>query len=203
MTATTPARQGNPEASLATFGERLAAVGFDVVVLTAVFLSVLVAMRALFDELGEVVAWTAASALPPVYYVVAHARWGKTIGKRMLRIEVTADAGPGIGWRRALRRESPWIVFALADLAFVVPEIARNFDPLRPSDGAVAFETIFFARLVLTLGSAMQILASPRRQALHDSLAGTIVLREGVSAAAARVPRARGCDRAPEPPPRT
>ena len=125
------------------------------------------------------------------YTIIGHGRWGQTIGKHVARIRVRDLDGQPITWTHAWRRSSVDIALGTASLityAIVLARIpAADFDALnwgqisdryaamRPWwDRAVEF--LYFA----WLGSeVVSVLFNRRRRALHDFVAGTVVVREG------------------------
>lgn len=177
MTQSVAASEGNPEPNFATLSERFVAIAVDTVVLTLVTAPIACLGAWLTTFPAQFIAWCAAIVLPLGYYLVAHARYGVTVGKRVLRIRVESDAGCLPGWRRAAIREAPWILLALLELGIVWSVLAAGRWPHFFDDGNPGFITVSFLRLVLALVGAMTILATKRRRALHDFLAGTIVTR--------------------------
>jgi uncharacterized RDD family membrane protein YckC len=124
------------------------------------------------------------------YTIVGHARWGQTIGKGVVGIRVLDLSGRRIGWRQAVRRSSVDIVLGI--LAVVTywltivgipatelaarpwPEVHDRYVALRPW-WAAAVEYVYFA----WLGSeVVSVLFNRRRRALHDFIAGTVVVSE-------------------------
>lgn len=164
--------------SIASFGHRLAALVLDDVLLLAVTLSVVLVGSRVRVTTPDSFGWFLAIVLPLAYYIVAHARFGRTLGKLALRLRVVSCEGERIGWTRSILRESPWIVAAavecwlLANAGSEWPAARSSPDVYRP------WITLSVARLVLTLVSAITILATRRRRAIHDYLAGTIVVVE-------------------------
>jgi len=111
----------------------------------------------------------------PTYFICLHARFGQTIGKRLRRIKVTdVDGGP-ITWAQAFKRELINLPFAAWQLLVVVVVVLRGGDAHDPQAlelGPPAGYGLWL--LALELLSAR---SSPKRQALHDKLADTVVVR--------------------------
>ncbi|WP_119728221.1 RDD family protein [Thermomonospora amylolytica] len=92
-----------------------------------------------------------------VYEAVQLALWGRTLGKRFAGLRVRGEpdgAGPGLGTGRALLRSA----------VYAVP-IA-----LRPVPVLGVLAGLFW------VANAALVLEGTRRQALHDRLAGTVVV---------------------------
>ncbi|WP_433467237.1 RDD family protein [Spirillospora sp. CA-128828] len=95
-----------------------------------------------------------------VYFTVLHARWGQTLGKKAcgIRLVKAADLS-AVSWRQALGRQA--FVYAIG-----IATGALNL--LSPVAGILG--------LVGLLDNAW-ILWDERRQALHDKVAGTVVVK--------------------------
>jgi uncharacterized RDD family membrane protein YckC len=141
-----------------------------------------------------------------VYTSYCHGRWGQTIGKRAAAIVVrrSEDDGP-IGYRRAIRRDAPTILFAALGTAILVFLIVSDHrDSFRMFDGyGDAFKTAQADRgeqqepeltnplteiggwqwaLILVqwswfLAEVGTMLTNERRRALHDLIGGTVVVK--------------------------
>ena len=105
-------------------------------------------------------------------------RWQATVGKRLLGLQVVTVAGQRVGWGRALLRTAvkllPWdiahLTVALPTPLFIDPETGA-LDWTR-GDFRLGF-LLAYAVLALTLEVVVR---TPRRQALHDLAAGTVVV---------------------------
>lgn len=147
--------------------QRLVARIIDTLV---VALPVVLVTRATLPRVtADVVASVGLAFLLVVYDSVQHARWGRTLGKRLTGIRVIsvpAD-GPAAGTVEGAGVDGgcPRPVQALLRAAvYAVPIAARSVPVL----GAIA--GIFWVTNVGLL------LERPRRQALHDRIAGTVVV---------------------------
>ena len=135
------------------------------------------------------------------YSIIGHARWGQTIGKRLVNIRVRTLDGQPIGWAQAWRRSSVDIALGTASLLSYAIVLARipagefdaldwqaiseRYDAIRPW-WAQAVDYLYFAWLASEIVS---VLFNRRRRALHDFVAGTVVTREGLVDADAAVAR--------------
>jgi uncharacterized RDD family membrane protein YckC len=132
---------------LATWGQRVGAFVIDELFLFVVIFCALFALGLRHRFAGAVVSLVLAGA----YYAVLNgSETGQTFGKRALGIHVRDAAGPGgtIGPQRAALR------YVTVGLWRIVP---------------------FFA--LFTLLDCLWPLWDPRRQALHDKIAGSVVVR--------------------------
>ncbi|QCR18199.1 RDD family protein [Agrococcus sp. SGAir0287] len=168
---------------LASWGRRLAAYVVDAIVLGVAFavLGGVLGLWSAFTDLAESIDPTATDLTPQVeafvaqhsgallafsllqilisgaYHVVLVATRGRTIGKRMLGIRVRLREREGLPmWRAALSR---WLVhYGLPTLLSGVPGLA-------------------FLGAAFPIVDGLWPLWDPRRQAIHDKLAKTAVVR--------------------------
>lgn len=95
-----------------------------------------------------------------VYFTVMHARWGQTLGKKALGIRlVKASDLSAVSWGQAIGRQA---------IVYVITAGTSALNLLSPVAG--------FLGLVGLLDNAW-ILWDDRRQALHDKVAGTVVVK--------------------------
>ncbi|MEO7803520.1 MAG: RDD family protein [Actinomycetota bacterium] len=113
-----------------------------------------------------------------VYSVLLHARYGQTLGKMVAGVKVldlSEEHVPSL--RQALIRDFPHIVVSVASLVYlyvlvVVGKYSREAEIGGP--GLV----IGIASMIWVLLELVTMLASERRRAIHDLLAGTVVVRD-------------------------
>lgn len=138
------------------------------------------------------------------YSAYCHGRWGKTLGKHVLGIQVVrADTEGPIGYGRAILRDSGSIVLGALGTALLLhlvwsgdTEAFRMFDQSSfarydeneaPSLGQVFRDAVpNWQMLVVTVLSWMWSLAefvtmmtNSRRRAIHDFIGGTVVVKTG------------------------
>lgn len=109
------------------------------------------------------VSWWLIGIAVGLYWIVATAVWGATIGKLVVRTRVTV-AGGRPPWRASVVRwaVTGWIGFAAGVSADI---------------GAAAASTIAVLALVTWLATYTPILWDCEARGLHDRLAGTVVVR--------------------------
>ena len=128
------------------------------------------------------------SAAGPLYSVIMHARRGQTLGKVVARIQVTQVSGRPVSWREAILRDSVGIAFnvisttALMLTLLQIPDsawgsgwvqMATQLQVNEPSWGRGANT----AMQVWAWGELVVLLLNRKRRALHDFIAGTVVVR--------------------------
>jgi len=130
----------------------------------------------------------------PIYF---HGRWGQTIGKMIVRIRVTRLDGTPISYWRAAVRHSIETLFSvvitsgtviallkwqgppLSSLGFI--ERSRLLGELNPVLGSAYYQWLAG---VWTWSEPVVLLLNKRKRALHDFMAGTVVIRVGAKPAA-------------------
>jgi uncharacterized RDD family membrane protein YckC len=137
----------------------------------------------------------------PAYSIYMHGRFGQTLGKRFLRVKVTDVLGGPLTMRQAFRRELINLAFTVWSIVTGVTLLARGGTLPKPSEadlgpvGGIAFG-LFCLELLSTLGSS-------KRRALHDLIAGSVVVRvatdtEGVADGTAEGDVEQQASRAPK-----
>lgn len=115
--------------------------------------------------------------LPYLYSIGFHAWRGQTPGKLVAAIRVTRPDGSRIHLREAVLRDSVPVLLTVASMLFLAAEAMRA-----PDSGSVQLSW-FGYRAVSWIGLAWFVLeiatmlTNSRRRALHDFLAGTVVVR--------------------------
>ncbi|MEM9605226.1 MAG: RDD family protein [Pseudomonadota bacterium] len=134
-----------------------------------------------------------ASGLYAGYAVVCHACFGATVGKGLMHIRVTQPDGARITWRHAVLRSSPFLVFALLlAIAQIVAllqvdtaaysaaswlERNRHVVPHLPPWHTVVTVSLN-AWIVI---ECVVLLLNTRQRAIHDFIAGTVVIHRDFS----------------------
>jgi len=123
------------------------------------------------------------------YWVYCHGRWGKTIGKKLTGTCVTKLDGNRISWKQAFLRSSVDIISALISHIALIPlylsiplegyaELAlRERFELINSLWPVWYPYFSKAQQIWVWSEFIVILTNKRRRALHDFIAGTVVLQ--------------------------
>ena len=110
-----------------------------------------------------------------VYLIVMHSMYGQTLGKIIAGVTVLSeeDEGP-ITVRQSILRESPYLVLLwLGWVAAVVFLVAKNDSAqFHGIDGVIQNATMVWVILEL-----ITMLFSEKRRALHDYIAGTVVVK--------------------------
>jgi uncharacterized RDD family membrane protein YckC len=120
--------------------------------------------------------WSGIIALVTIVYSVGlHARFGQTLGKRITSVRVIdLSETRGLTLRQALRRDIGLIVFTAAAFVYEVmtTTLGHQAGAARIADGLLTLASIlwFLIEIVTMIGNS-------KRRALHDLIAGTVVVR--------------------------
>ena len=120
-----------------------------------------------------------------IYFV---GRWGQTVGKMALKIKVVALDGTEAGFYRALLRHSVDLGYSIISTALIIFVLASitstEYDPLsfidksvlqaeRTPSWGIIIENLYLAWVASEL---LVLLLNKKRRALHDFIAGTVVV---------------------------
>ena len=174
-----------------TFWQRFAAMWID--------FFVLLPLMFLYDWFWGYSKWVTLLLLIPyfftfvAYHVYCHARFGQTVGKKVMGIRVVAVNGAQIGWRKAWLRSSVDMAFAIlscfqtAYLLIRVPESDYSStwsgDITLLSDSTAYYGWLDVAAMIWVWSEVIVMLFNEKRRALHDFIAGTVVISERAAAA--------------------
>lgn len=150
-------------------GRRIFAFFLDVAVLIIIGRGATFVVADYFRRLGED-GWWMALAVAALYFTIldSSVTGGKTIGKRLMRIEVRKTSGA------FLNPITSFVRFLPIGALFAAIFLLRGANPYRPLTWAIEGTAMFLA-----LGIGTFALAHPRRQSLQDLLVGSVVVRSG------------------------
>lgn len=136
--------------------------------------------------------WTQlpSSLLFAFYAIYFHAQSGQTIGKRVAKIRVVPVDGSRIGYSHALRRSSVDCVLSIASAVAIIVTLKAIPDALYSSaswmkqwEYLAQYAPAWSSSLDLCiglwyLGETVCVLFDKQKRAIHDFLAGTVVINE-------------------------
>ncbi len=111
-----------------------------------------------------------------VYEVVMHGLYGQTFGKRAMRVKVLDVSESPISWQQALRRNIVGLTFALAWCVYQVPQILADGSPKSGAMLPWFGQMLIYGSLLWSISEFVTMLMNPKRRAIHDFIAGTVVL---------------------------
>jgi uncharacterized RDD family membrane protein YckC len=121
------------------------------------------------------------------YEVWMHGRYGATLGKKFFYLRVTDVSGKPLTMKQALLRNSIHIgatvlvlgLYTAGILLGLPPEDIRDFPPRGPAPPAYVWVKWIIGSVVLAwfVADTAAAVINKRRRAIHDLLAGTVVIR--------------------------
>lgn len=179
-------------ARYSTFGPRLGSAFVDGAVFTPLsisiaFLNTLQLHRLIFALLSVLptVAWM-------VYTVWLHTKYGQTVGKMAAKVRVVdVRTESSITFRQAFLREGIPMVITTYGLVYNVYLYLKGEDP-KNHWGATTLLNVIPG--IWFLAEVITMLTNEKRRALHDMIAGTVVIRTNIDstiAEPAQVPQYR------------
>ena len=168
-------------------GFRLIARFLDIVLLVFFLL-----VQLLVAELGRgmyLIFLAPAFLFQVFFYVYCVKRWGGTPGKLILGLKVVKDNGENVGWKEATIRESVTLAFSLATLCVTavalrdIPEDSYGMAGFLEKK-AILIEVFPLANALIQMLTSLWsnceslvLICNRRRKAIHDYMAGTLVIR--------------------------
>lgn len=171
-----------------TFWQRMAATLIDGLVL----LPAICAGLWVYDSSREVaMALLVPSALFGVAYsTYLHARFGQTVGKRVMGIQVVRCDGSAIGWPEAWRRSAVEAAFSTLQVAASLVAFSRIVEGDHETLGWLQRGKLLsqnepswsswvgWVSFAWWWGAVVVMLFNRERRSLHDFIAGTVVIQE-------------------------
>jgi uncharacterized RDD family membrane protein YckC len=115
-----------------------------------------------------------ASLVFPVYMIAMHARFGQTLGKMWMNVKVLDASEEPLKFRQALLRETPQLVFNLGTIYLGIAFLGEN---LESENAKSAYSVLTTAASVWAVADVLVFFFNDKRRALHDFLAGTVVVK--------------------------
>jgi uncharacterized RDD family membrane protein YckC len=172
----------------AGFWKRLCAVLIDGLILFPVF--VLVHWLGGFDKYLAILITIPSYGLFAMYNVYFNAKFGGTIGKLGIGICITKPDGGKIGWIEAWKRSSVDLLFSIIVLcaqiwvllqvnadAYIKASFIERLQILQPHYPSW-FPVVSTLKNVWILSEVIVLLLNRRKRAIHDFIAGTVVIHK-------------------------
>ncbi len=192
-------RTSSPADRYSTFGPRFWVGAVDSCVLWPVsFIAAVILTSDVSSALAAAVlvvqslAWLA-------YTVAMHALRGQTVGKMVTKVRVVDNqTEASISWRQAFLRESIPIVLGLGSLVWQVLHLldgSWDYGTPLASESAMGAGTFWLLASLPMLWFVVEVLTmltNKKRRALHDFIAGTVVVRTNMAVEEASVGEVSG-----------
>ena len=118
------------------------------------------------------------------YSIVLHWVWGQTLGKRITGVRVLNVGGGRLSLRQALLRDILPVSLTVVGVALDLPAVSRGENPYANANQAVGLSGLSVFQLFVLWASlgwfvveVLTMLSNRKRRALHDFIAGTVVVR--------------------------
>lgn len=143
-----------------------------------------------FDKNLAILITIPSTVLFAMYHVYFNARFGGTLGKLAVEIRVAKPDGTKIGWAEAWKRSSVDLVFAFLVLCVEVWALTQVDGKAYASAGFVErmqlllshhpswYSIVTYSQQVWIWSEIVVLLFNKRKRALHDFIAGTIVIHK-------------------------
>lgn len=117
-------------------------------------------------------------SIPVAYSVILHARYGQTLGKRARSVRVLDVSESRLPtWRQAVLRDIGEILFNAAAIVLVVAAVLGGAYSAGDEYLSPTWDVLAWAGLGWGVLEIVTMLTNPKRRALHDYIAGTVVVR--------------------------
>lgn len=124
----------------------------------------------LWSTISHIIGW--------LYSVLLHARYGQTLGKMLTGVKVLDLSEERIpSFRQALLRDIGPIVLNALSLAYVIYLIVSGKYGRAGEVSTLPFEVLTWAAFGWALLEIITMATDEKRRALHDYIAGTVVVR--------------------------
>ncbi len=115
-----------------------------------------------------------------VYFIITQGLYGQTLGKKLMKVKVVDISENPINFRHSILRELPNLIFNLFSIFILTSPFFLN------SVGAVDFSlnpignTIYLLMIAWGLADVITALCNKKSRAIHDYIAGTVVVRTNI-----------------------
>ena len=111
------------------------------------------------------------------YSIYMHGRFGQTIGKWFMKVEVISIDEGRLTMRQAVRRDSVPLAFTVLYLLFAIGPVFSGTSPYDREFEQGVLSFLAHAGLVWTALELGTMLTNSKRRAIHDFIAGSVVVR--------------------------
>jgi uncharacterized RDD family membrane protein YckC len=116
------------------------------------------------------------------YSVLLHWRWGQTLGKRVTGVRVHSLSGGPLSLRQAAMRDILPLILSIVRVLLDLPDVAHGKNPYQdPAAGLAGLSTfdlvVIWSVWAWWILEVATMLSNSKRRALHDFIAGTVVMR--------------------------
>ncbi len=114
-----------------------------------------------------------------LYSILMHGWFGQTLGKMACGVIVLdASEHRKLSMLQAIKRDIFPVITFFTSIAIFTPAIMQKNYPISWKEVPAIHEIIFYSGMVWILLEMITMLASKKRRALHDFIAGSVVVRK-------------------------
>jgi uncharacterized RDD family membrane protein YckC len=125
---------------------------------------------------GALVIWFVfASSLPYLYNVLMHGKYGQTVGKMATKVKVVDVSLAKLSMRQAFLRDSVYIALTTVGIIIGIPGVIDGGNPTH-NPNTVSAWILVYASLAWFVLELVTMLTNSKRRALHDFIAGSVVV---------------------------
>jgi uncharacterized RDD family membrane protein YckC len=161
-----------------TFRSRLFAAIADMIILSLLAFAFSYIINFFFTEskITSAIDTAFESSFNLAYFIFLHGKYGQSIGKMIMNVKIVSfpDESP-ITYKQAMVRDLPYLILIALDfllwcLLQITPSISGNF--IFSAIGILAS----YAAIIWFILEIITMLTDERRRAIHDKIAGTVVI---------------------------
>lgn len=162
-----------------TFFPRFWAGIIDTLIAIPFFIAITLLWEASTSTLVAVLCFAIVTFAYAAYSILMHGYYGQTLGKRAMKIRVLSVDDEPASMRQALLRDCVWLALAIIGFFLDLPEVLGGEYLTTLNEETSLLEDIIAhgtsAWLVLEM---ITMLFNDKRRAIHDLIAGTVVVRD-------------------------
>lgn len=164
-----------------TLGSRFVAAFIDGIVMIPVgILSGIIPVTESFSKIAIV--WNVVISLIPVIYTIwLHTNYGQTLGKKVMKVKVVDISENPITFTQAVIRSLPQMLPVFLTASALINQIQSSAINLFSNEQFQnMYMGMYFLYGVWVIGNCISALVTEKKRALHDLIAGTVVVKTNV-----------------------
>lgn len=115
--------------------------------------------------------------LPVIYNVWCHWQYGQTIGKRVAGIQViSVDEIHLLGLRQAFYRDVIWVILNFLTAFFLIFKTLTDLTYTAAQLSIISDAVLTGISIIWALLELITMMLNPKRRAIHDFMAGSVVI---------------------------
>ncbi|HET6325337.1 MAG TPA: RDD family protein [Planctomycetaceae bacterium] len=125
----------------------------------------------------QVLVYVAYCSAYPLYSIWMHGKYGQTLGKMACKVIVLDVSETPLSMKQAVLRNIYAVVVVPIDLVVNIPLIIRGIDITNRANWSVTDRILLYVGMAWFTLEIITVLANRKRRALHDFIAGSVVVR--------------------------